>query len=103
MESLFSKERQGDKKYCKSCHTLFISVGESYCPRGPVWCLHKLNITPAALGISTLRVSEAEAEAMVSSSLKLKALSLYEEISLPNLAHISAARANYVLALLRSD
>lgn len=62
-----------------------------------------LKITPAALGISTPRVSKAEAEAMVSSSLKSKALSLKGEISLPNLPHISAARSNYVLALLSSD
>lgn len=48
----------------------FISVGEGYCPHGLLWCLHKLNMTLAALGIATLRECEAEGGAMVSSSLK---------------------------------
>lgn len=66
------------------------------------WCLHKLNITPAALGISALRVSRAGAVAVVSSSLQSKTLSLKGEISLPNPAHVPAAWSNYILALLSS-
>lgn len=32
-----SEERQGDKPYCKRSHTIFISVGEDYCPCGLVF------------------------------------------------------------------
>lgn len=53
----------------------FISVSECCCPH-LIWCLHKLNMTPAALGIATLRESEAEGGAVVSSSLNSKAFTL---------------------------
>lgn len=62
MESLFSKQWQGDRQCCKRSYTsLFLLL--SYCPHGLVWCPHK--VTPAALGIPTLRASKAEAEATV--------------------------------------
>lgn len=96
IESLFSKEWQGDKQYCKRSHaSLFLLL--SYCPHGLVWCPHK--VTQAALGIPTPRASKAEAEATVPWNWRL----YHGEISLPSLTHSSATGANSVLALLSSD
>lgn len=81
----------------------FISVGEGYCPHGLVWCLHKLNMTPAALGIATLRESKAEGGAVVSSSLKSKAFTPKGETGLPSPAHVSAFPSHYILALPSSE
>lgn len=77
----------------------FISLSEGCCPHGLIWCLYKLNMTPAALGIAILRESEAEGGAMVSSSLKSKAFTRRGETGLPSPAHVSAPPPNYVLAL----
>lgn len=103
MESLFSKESWGTNNTGKEVTPSWFLLVRATVVVAWSGVYSTLKITPAALGISTPRVSKAEAEAMVSSSLKSKALSLKGEISLPNLPHISAARSNYVLALLSSD
>lgn len=100
MESLSSKEQQGTNHTAEVTPSAFLLVRATVLV---LWCLHQLTITPAILGILTRRVSRAEAQTMVSSSLELHALSLKGEISLPNPAHISAARSNYVLAPLGFD